>query len=193
MRRLLATPIASPSSARYASSTPVPLPSATPSPTASAAPTASLSGALRVDLGLLAALPATVDGSAPEAIDPDELVAAAADPGLLPIASALAIAYVASPSKEDWATAYVVALRPGALDETAERSWRDTFDAGVCVSEGGPGGHAEAALGGRTVYITTCGGLIVHHLRLAAPDRLVAVISAGSGRYGERIASTLRP
>ena len=70
------------------------------------------------------------------------------------------------------------ALIPGVFDEPTFRSWRDTFDEGVCLQAGGVGGHAETQIAGRTVYIGTCtGGVTTYHVRLAERNAIVSIWS----------------
>lgn len=165
-------------------------PDAIASPTVSAPP--SVASPIPVDRTLLDVLPAAIDGS-PMLAAAELEGRAGDDPGLASAAERAAAGLVASGSRPDWAIAWVVALRAGAWDDAAYRSWRASYDLGVCTSQGGPAGHAEAVSGGRTVYITTCGALVVHHARLSAPDRIVAVTSVGAGRWGERLIAGLRP
>ena len=89
--------------------------------------------------------------------------------------------------------ASIVALRPIPFTEAAERSWRDTYDAEACSELGGAAGHAETELGGRTVHIATCGGLIIHHVRLTTPSVLIAITSTRGGGYGQRVLEALGP
>lgn len=167
-----------------------------PSDLATARPTigrpTTLPTTIAVDPTLLGVLPAGV-GDAPLVALPGSETRIAADPALGDLAERLAVASATSPDRTDWAIAWVIALRPGRFSEALFRDWRDTYDMGACASQGGPAGHAEATLGGRTAYITTCGAVVVHHVRLEAPDRLVAITSAGDRRFGERIVATLRP
>lgn len=155
------------------------------------APTAPV-GTVAVDRGLLAVLPESIVGR-PFVPIPEGEAGAVADPGTARVADRVAVAIAATDARDDWAIAWVLALRPGVWNETMERGWRDDYDAGACAGQGGIGGRAEATLGGRLVRITTCGALRIHHVRLESPDRLVAVTSSGPGRFGERTAASLRP
>jgi hypothetical protein len=83
---------------------------------------------------------------------------------------------------------------PGTWSEAWFRDWRDSYDEGACGQAGGVAGNAEAALGGRTVYIGTCaGGLRTYHAWLEGRGLLVSAFSVGKGRYGERLMAGLRP
>ncbi|MFM2105391.1 MAG: hypothetical protein RL338_423 [Chloroflexota bacterium] len=183
--------------------TPVPLPTmpAVTAPPESPAPTAdpggtgattAPGGSVTIDRGLLAALPESIAGR-PFVPIPEGEAAAVADPGIARVADRVAVAIAATDARDDWAIAWVVALRPGAWNEPMERGWREDYDAGACAAQGGIAGRAEATLGGRLVRITSCGALRIHHIRLESPDRLVAVTSSGPGRFGERTAASLRP
>jgi hypothetical protein len=55
-------------------------------------------------------------------------------------------------------------------------------------------GNAEAQLGGRTTYITSCaGGLLVYHAYLEGQGVVVSLFSLGDRRFGEQIMKGLRP
>ena len=168
-------------------------PSASP-PSASPAspPSASPAGPASIDPGLLALLPAAVDGR-PIIETPDAEAAGASDPSIAGAAGRLAMAYVESAGGADWAIMSVVALRPGVWNEAFFRDWRDTYDAGVCGSHGGVGGNASATIAGRVVYITTCGPIRTYHVHLTGPDVVVSVAAVGDARYGERVMGGLRP
>ncbi|HEX9043510.1 MAG TPA: hypothetical protein VF802_00660 [Candidatus Limnocylindrales bacterium] len=162
-------------------------PASPPSP-ATSSPTSSVA----IDPALLAVLPPSIDGRPVEEASAAEQ-SSAVDASLQRLAEGLAVGYVSSQSKQDWAIASIVALRPGPFGEAEFRGWRDTYESAVCAPVGGPAGHAQASIGGRTVYIGTCGGLRIYQVLLAAPARVVAVTSAGAADFGERLVSDLRP
>jgi hypothetical protein len=89
--------------------------------------------------------------------------------------------------------AWVVRLRPGAFSETAFQQWRDSYDGGACTAAGGVLGRAQAELGGRNTYVTSCvAGLRTYHVWLEAQDLLLSASSVGEGRFGEKLMSTLQ-
>lgn len=179
-----------PSSAASAPSSSASAPSSPGTPAASATD-GTLSSVL-IDPGLIRILPREIGGRPIEEATAAE-ASAAGDPSLERVAERFAVAYVSSQSREDWAIASVVGLRANAFGDAEYRSWRDTYEETVCASAGGPGGHAQATIEGRTVFIGTCGGLRIYHVLLAAPARVVSVTSAGAADFGERLVGGLRP
>lgn len=181
-------------------STPVPSGSATagPSPLApgSLGPPASLApGAtplVRIDPALLAALPQSVDGqSVLESSEGD--AAASTNASLALIAEAAVGALAIDVGSGDLVLAIVVSLQPGVFDDAGFRNWRDNYDAGAC---GGSGvvGHAESQIGGRTVYVATCGnGLHTYHTWIPDSRLLISASSGGTRNYGELLFGALRP
>jgi hypothetical protein len=143
---------------------------------------------------LLAILPADVGGYvlAPEQ---DAFTESSSDAGLVRDAAAGAVAFVVDPAGGDYAVAFVYQLRPGVFGDDWYRSWRDSFDEGVCEQAGGVEGNAEAELGGRQTYIGTCaGGVHTYHAHVptAGGDVIVSVQSLGDQRYGEQVMAGLR-
>jgi hypothetical protein len=185
-------PVAGPTASSVAPSAWVPSASIAATGSAGSAPPSSDASPAAVDPSLLAVLPAAVDGRPiVETLDAEH--ASAAEPSVARAAEALAMGYVSSAAGTDWAVVSVVRLRPGAWSDAFFRDWRDTYDAGVCASQGGVGGNASATIGGREVAIATCGALRTYQVHLPGPGLLVAVASAGDGRYGERVVAGLRP
>lgn len=93
----------------------------------------------------------------------------------------------------DLVVAWVVRLRPGTFGETAYQQWRDSYDDGACEAAGGVTGRAQAELGGRSTYVTSCvAALRTYHVWLADQNVLVSASSVGEGRFGEKLMSTLR-
>jgi hypothetical protein len=143
-----------------------------------------------LDPSVLDVLPTTVD-SVPVHEDSDEAssllnttdlgrYAEAADAGVAVDGSNLVVAWV-------------VRLRPAAFDATAYQQWRDSYDEGACSAAGGVKGRAQAELGGRTTYITSCvAALLTYHVWLEEQNMLVSASSVGESRLGERLMSTLR-
>ncbi|MEK6721318.1 MAG: hypothetical protein AABZ33_11710 [Chloroflexota bacterium] len=145
-----------------------------------------------VDRALLDVLPATVAGLTVEP-SPEGEADAASDPGLAALADAFAAAIAVDPQSGDFVFAAVVAVRTGILADDVFRDWRDSYDEGACSQAGGVTGHAEAEIGGRTIFIGSCeGGLHTYHAWLADRDLLVSASSIGAGRLGERLMEGLR-
>lgn len=148
-------------------------------------------GSIPVDQTLLELLPASVNGMALEPVTEPQ---GADDPALVDTVDRLAQAMLFDPVTGDFAYVSVIALRPGVFDEAYFRSWRDSFDEGVCSQSDGLAGHAQAVIGGRTVYIGRCeGGVTTYHVRLGTHDAIVSVSELLDARLGERIMAGLRP
>ena len=141
------------------------VPTVTGTDAASATPAASASTAdgIVVDPTLLAHLPPDIAGI-PRTSDPETAAEIAGQPLLDAILSGLAVAIY--PADPDYAVATVARLRPDAFDDARFRSWRDTFDEGVCSGAGGvAAGHSELELGGRQVFRSACnGGVAIYHV-----------------------------
>jgi hypothetical protein len=117
---------------------------------------------------------------------------ATADPAFAEHVDRAAFAIVTSPN--DLASGVVAELQPGLLDESFFTDWRETYDDGACSQAGGVKTNAETQLGGRTVWITTCGGgLTVYHTQIPDRNLVISLFSLGDGRYGERLMRDLRP
>ena len=143
------------------------------------------------DPTLLGVLPASVDGVL-VMLEPQAFTSAAADPAFGQNVEAAAFATVVDGN--DLASGVVAELLPGRYSDAFFRDWRTTYDTGACDQAGGVGGHAEAPLGGRTVYITTCsGGLRVYHAYLQERGLLVSLFSLGDRRFGEQLMAGLHP
>jgi hypothetical protein len=171
----------------------------TVAPTASPSATVGLSGsptptsAVAVDPSLLEVLPETVDG-VPIAESADGEAEALADPGLGAVAVGVAAGLAVDAGSGEFVYVVVVRLRPGAMTDERFRDWRDSFDEGACSQAGGVTGNAEAQIGGRTVYIGSCGGGVrTYHAWLAEPGLLVSASAVGERRLGERLVEGLRP
>lgn len=161
-------------------------------PGGSDAPTESPpAGLILVDQALLGLLPATINGVALEPVpDPQ----GADDPALVDSVDRLAQAILVDPASSDFVVISVIALRPGVFDEAYFRSWRDSFDEGACSQSDGLAGHAQAVIGGRTVFIGRCkGGVTTYHVRLGSHDAIVSISELLDTRLGEQIMAGLRP
>ena len=188
-----ATPPNAPAS--VAPSTPS-APAATAAPSAPAPGSTSASGspdtgeAMRDD-SLLSILPPEVDG-APVTVEDASFDEAARDPAFAEHVARASFAVVTTPT--DLASGVVAQLRPGLLDDTFLADWRETYNEGACAQAGGVATNAETVLGGRTVYIATCGGgLTVYHAAIPERDVIVSLLSIGEGRFGEQLIADLRP
>lgn len=145
-----------------------------------------------LDPALLAYLPEAIDG-VPVQEDLDVAAEALLDPTLPTIASAVNAAVAVDAGSGNLATAWVVRLRPGKFGEEAYRQWRDSYDEGACSAAGGVVGHAEAEIGGRNTYITSCvAALRTYHVWLEDQGVLISASSIGDGRFGERLMASLR-
>ncbi len=200
---LSTVPVPSPVGSRVAlpvaSAPPVVSPSddASPPPTPGASPSVSVAqppgAGVTLDGTLLGVLPADIDGI-PVQPEPAAFADAASDPAFVANVEAAAFATVVDAATDDLASGVVARLRPGIFSDGFFRDWRDTYNRGACAQSGGVVRNAEAPLGGRTTYITTCaGGLRVYHAYLEPQDVVVSLISVGDGRFGERLMDGLRP
>lgn len=145
-----------------------------------------------LDGALLQILPDSVGGfEITEA--PDEAAIALSDPALSSIATAVDVGVAVDTATGNLVTAHVVRLREGAMTDALFRQWRDSYDEGACLAAGGVGGHAEATIDERTVFITNCAaGLLTYHLWLADDDLLISASSIGEARFGEQLMDNLR-
>jgi hypothetical protein len=178
-----ATPQASPPVAS-APTTPAPTLGPTDPPGPSATPASPGSGVVE-DLSLLSLVPADVAGVPvrPETVAYAE---AASDPAFA--ANVEAAAFFVAVDASDLASGVVAQLRPGVFSEGFFRDWRDSYNEGACAQAGGVAGNAEAELGGRTVYITSCaGGLLAYHAHVEDRGVIVSLISVGERRFGEQL------
>lgn len=173
--------------------TPTPSPRPTASPGLSVGPSAT-AGVVVVDPGLLEILPADV-GGIPVQAEPDLAEQLAADPSVAADVEALALAMAVDRGGEgeDFAIINVVRPRSGRLDEAFFRSWRDTYDEGACGPAGGVAGNAEAEIGGRRVYIGTCGGGARTYHVVHESGVIVSITAAGERRLGEAVVEALAP
>lgn len=192
----------------FAACTAGPGPTPTP-PRASAAATATIRPATSVgpppsptqpddsspivlDPALLAYLPAAVGGIEIKE-DVDEAATALNDPALPRIASAVEGAVAVDTGNGNLVYAWIVRLRPGVFTDGDYRQWRDSYDEGACTAAGGVVGRAEATIGGRQSYVTSCvAGLHTYHVWLKDQDILISASSIGEGKFGEKLLEGLR-
>ena len=155
-------------------------------------PTADDSSPVVLDATLLDILPASVDGIA-LGEDADEGALALSDPALDQIATALDVGVAVDVGNGNLVTAWVVRLRPGTFGAEIYRQWRDSYDEGACAAAGGVVGRAEAQIGGRQAFVTSCvSGLHTYHVWLEAQGILISASSIGEGRFGEKLLGALR-
>ena len=145
-----------------------------------------------LDPALLAYLPESVGGIEVKE-DVDEAAAALNDPALPRIASAVDGAVAVDTGTGNLVYAWIVHLRPGVFADSDYRQWRDSYDEGACVAAGGVVGRAEATIGGRQSYVTSCvAGLHTYHVWLKDQDILISASSIGAGKLGEKLLEGLR-
>lgn len=143
-----------------------------------------------IDPSVLAFLPESVDG-VPVQEDVDEAAVALSDPALSQIATALDAAVAVQ--GDNLVLAWVVRLRPDRFTLDTYRQWRDSYDEGACTAAGGVVGHAEAEIGGRTAFVTSCvAGLHTYHVWLEEQNVLISASSLGEARFGEKLLAALR-
>ena len=145
-----------------------------------------------LDPALLAILPESVAGI-PVKEDVDEAARALGDPGLGRIASAVHAAVAVDAGSGNLVLAWIVRLRPGMFGAEAYRQWRDSYDEGACAGAGGVVGRAEAAIGGRNTFVTSCvAGLHTYHVWLEEENVMISASAVGDGQFGEKLIEGLR-
>jgi hypothetical protein len=155
-------------------------------------PTGDDAAPVTIDNTLLALLPEKI-GTAPVQEDPDAAAAAVNDPALDQLAISVDSAVAVDSGNGDLVLANIVRLKPGAFGAEIYRQWRDSFDEGACSATGGVIGHAEAQIGGRQAYVTSCeGGMHTYHVWIEDQDLLISASSIGDGRFGEQLLNGLR-
>ncbi|MEO8469003.1 MAG: hypothetical protein ABI573_04980 [Chloroflexota bacterium] len=156
-------------------------------------PSVEPSSSVAIDASLLAILPARVDGI--EVVEsPEAEIAALAGPELAAVGSAMAAGIAVDATSGQFVYAVVVRLEPGAVTDAVFRDWRDSYDEGACSQAAGVTGKAEAQIGGRTVYIGSCGGgVLTYHVWLADQGILISASAVGDRRLGEALMGNLRP
>jgi hypothetical protein len=163
-------------------------PAAQTNPAATGSPT---TGSVPIDETLRAHLPESVDGL-PLMAAPESDAEVARVPEVVANGEAVLTALVADPANE-FAHVQLIRLKPDRFSDAFFRSWRDSFDEGFCAQAGGVQGTAEAPIGDRIVFITTCaGGARAYHTWLESSRVLVAVSSVGERRLGEQLLAGLQ-
>jgi hypothetical protein len=146
-----------------------------------------------IDSSLLRFLPSSV-GGLPVNYSAEATQEVVTDQTLVVTAARVAYGMAVDPATGDLVVAAVVELRDGVYGDAFYRDWRTTYDGAACAPAGGAVGHAEATLGGRTVYIGTCtGGAHTYHTYLDRAGVLVSATSVGAKRFGELLVANLRP
>jgi hypothetical protein len=147
---------------------------------------------VRIDTSLLGVLPSEVDGltvlesSEAEADEQSNGSLASLSDGVV---GALAI----DPATSDFVLVHVARLRQGAFTDAIFRTWRDTFDAGTC-GDLGVIGNAQSNLGGRTVFVGTCGnGWHTYHAWIQDKNLLISASAGGKRNLGQLLFESLRP
>jgi len=147
---------------------------------------------LVLDNTLLAYLPDSVAGIKVTE-DQDAAAEALGNQALPAIASAVDAAVAVDAGSGNLVYALVARIRPAAFGDEAFRQWRDSYDQGACAAGGGVVGNAEATLGGRQTFITSCvGGMHTYHVFLKDLGIVISASAIGDGRYGEKLLDTLR-
>lgn len=141
------------------------------------------------DPALLAILPASVAG-VPVTEEPQSFGEAVADPAF--VASVDRAAFAIAVSGGDLTSGVVAHLRPGVYSDAMFSDWRSSYDDGACAQAGGVVAHAEEDQGGRTVYVTTCGGgLRVYHTYLASRGVIVSLLTSGPADLGGQLMAAI--
>jgi len=142
-----------------------------------------------LDPTVLEVLPAAIDG-VPVNEDADEAAKLLNTLDLGAVAEAADAAVAVNGG--NLVVAWVVRLRPGRLSDAAFQQWRDSYDQGACTAAGGVLGRAQAELGGRNTFVTSCvGALRTYHVWIPERNVLVSASSVGEGRFGEKLMSSL--
>jgi hypothetical protein len=150
-------------------------------------------GPVVIDPTLVAVFPPTVGGLR-VAESPDAERDLSTDAVLPRIGSAAAAIVAVDQATSDLVLALIVRVRPGALTDATFRDWRDSYDEGACAGASAVVGHAEADIGGRTVYIGTCAsGLRTYHVWIQEAGLLISASSTGTRKLGEQLMGELRP
>ena len=183
---------------------PTPPPTALPTAVTAASPTPAATTSLATPAGctlprgaaapvldpsLMSILPAAVSGIAVTQ-EPDSFTQAIADQCF--VANVDRAVFAIAVSGNDLASGVVAHLRPGVYSEPFFADWRASYDDGACAQSSGVVAQADQALGGRTIYVTTCGGgLRVYHAYLAGKGVIVSLFSTGPNGFGEQLMGRL--
>ena len=175
-------PVASPASPASSPSLPV-------STSASPAVTVGPGQTTVLDPSLLEVLPTSV-GGAIVTEEPASFAEAIKDPSFVANVDRAAFAVVVDGG--DLAAGVVAHLRAGSMTDKTFADWRASYDDGACAQSAGIAGHAESTMGGRTVYVTTCGGgLRVYHAYVPTRGVVVSVVSGGARLFGDQLMAAI--
>lgn len=197
-RWLLSAAVAATLSLAACGSPTIPTLSATPPsprPTGAAVtPAATLpmpsGAAVTLDPSLLSLLPSTV-GGVPVTQEPDSFAEAVKDAAF--VASIDRAAFAIAVSGGDLASGVVAHVRPGVYSDKMFADWRSSYDDGACAQASGVAARADQTLGGRTTYVTTCGGgLRVYHAYVASQGVIVSLFSTGGQDFGAQLIGGIR-
>ena len=145
-----------------------------------------------LDPTVLAYLPASIDGT-PVVEALDEAAVALSNPAVADFASAVDAAVAVDTGNGNLVSAYVVRVKPETFTADIFRQWRDSFDESACTAAGGVVGRAQAEIGGRNAYVTSCvAALRTYHLFIEEEDILISASSIGEGRFGEKLLAGVR-
>jgi len=182
---LSTAPGGSASASSGGASLPVVVPSSAPG-----TPITVPSGATTVlDPSLMALLPSTVAGVAVTQ-EAGSLAEAVADQAF--VASVDRAAFPLAVSGSDLASGVIAHLRAGIYSDKMFSDWRASYDEGACASSSGVVAHAQKTLGGRTTYVTTCGGgLRVYHAYVPSQGVIVSLFSTGPADLGGQLMGQL--
>jgi len=147
---------------------------------------------VRIDTSLLAVLPEEVDGLS--VLESSEAEAdAQANGSLASLSDGVVGALAIDPATADLVLVDVVRLRANVMDDAVFQAWRDTFDKGVC-SDSGVIGRAQGQIGGRTVFVGTCGnGFRTYHTWIPDKNLLISASAGGKRELGRLLFETLKP
>ncbi|HEX7950742.1 MAG TPA: hypothetical protein VF494_10370 [Candidatus Limnocylindrales bacterium] len=147
---------------------------------------------VRIDTSLLAVLPEEVAGlSVLESADAE--ADAQANGSLASLSDGVVGALAIDPGTADFVLADVVRLRANAMSEDSFKAWRDTFDKGFCA-DSGVIGRAQGQIGGRTVFVGTCGnGFRTYHTWIPDKNLLISASAGGKRELGRLLFEALTP
>ena len=147
---------------------------------------------VRIDPTLLGVLPEEVAGlSVLESSDAE--IDAQANGSLASLSDGVVGALAIDPGTADFVLADVVRLRANAMTDEIFQAWRESFDKGVCL-ESGVIGRAQGTIGGRTVFVGTCGnGFRTYHTWIPDKRLLVSASSGGKRELGRLLFEALTP
>jgi hypothetical protein len=171
-------------------------PTVAPDATTRSASSGDGGGRAVVDGALLDVLPDEIDGF-PLTADAETAGEIVADPTTDPAVERLGVGVYVNPGdavEGDLAIVSVVALRSATFSDAWFQAWRESYDTAACEIAGGlEVGGAEADLADHQTWIGTCqGGVHTYHVYLPDPDRVIAITSLGSNRFGEQVVGGLK-